>query len=154
MKMSPSLLFPGLQKRRAVSGAWTTCSVKGKLADLPPVPFPAVPTSATGGKFLRKVKVVLARPPEIPNVRALGWEGPENNAGAVSLADKDAVGQARFQAALQSLASAWRPAPDPGPGAGFQGPIGNLAPGCSQQPHLASHLLTAFGSWGSPLGAP
>lgn len=85
--------------RRAVSGA-RTCPVKGMLTVLQPVPFPAVPaqcrgpgsssapTPAAWGKPLREGKVVLARPPEIPNVWALGWEGPGNNVGIRTLWNK------------------------------------------------------------------
>lgn len=80
--------------RRPVSGA-RTCRVERMLATLPG-PFPAVPAQGEGaggrgsasvpvarGKFLRKVKAALARLPEIPDVWALAWEGPENNVGAL-----------------------------------------------------------------------
>ena len=90
--------------RRPVSGAGTS-QVKGMLTVLP-LPFPAVPAQGEGlspcprpprGKFLRKVKAVLARPPEIPDVWALTWEGPENNVGAL-VAGRMLCGQRDLQA--------------------------------------------------------
>lgn len=149
-----------------MSGA-RTCLVKGMLTALWPVPFPAVPASVQGawarltpipaawGKLLRKVKVVLAKPPEISSVWTRGWEGPENNVGARMLWDTQG-----FQACCSSSS------PLPGTAAagvtlspGPQGwlpqlprksgpliiPRNHASPSASRQP---------FGSCRPPLGTP
>lgn len=54
-------------------------------------------TPTAWGKLLRKVKVVVARPPEISSVWTRGWEGPENNVGARTLR-----GRQGFQARCRS----------------------------------------------------
>lgn len=106
--------LPSASERRATSGAWTTCSVKGMLTDLSPGPSQQSPPQPPG-ESSPESEGSSGQASGNPDVRVPGWEGPENNAGATAVADEDAVGQAHFQAALQSLASAWRPAPDPGP---------------------------------------
>lgn len=88
----------------------------------------SAPTPATWGKLLRKVKVVLARLPEIPNVQALGWEGAENNGGS----GQDAEPQTRLPGLMPQFLSAARNTscgcdPDPVPRAHLHGSAGNLS---------------------------
>lgn len=112
MKMSHSLPFPQLRERWGARRGSEEASLWGRdqsgqgdvdraAAALPGSPCPgrgAQPLPQTPrGKFLRKVKAVLARPPEIPDVWALTWEGPENNVGAL-VAGRMLCGQRGLQA--------------------------------------------------------
>lgn len=125
-----------------------------------PVPFPSfparsegpgsstAPTPAAWGKLLWKVKVVLAGLPEIPNVRSLGWEGSENNVGALPAAGRMRCDKPGFQACCRS--SSLLPGTpagmtlNPSPQGGFHSSTGSLDHWWLQGASPLQPPLTAF----------
>lgn len=98
---------------------------------------PSAPAPDAWGNFLRKAKAALAGLPEIPNVWALAWEGPENNVGAW-VAGRTLCDPRGFQACCRSSSLL--------PGTPAGGVTLNPGPGglAAEELQLSSHLPMAF----------
>lgn len=110
---------------------------------------PSAPAPDAWGNFLRKAKAALAGLPEIPNVWALAWEGPENNVGAW-VSGRTLCDPRGFQACCCS-SSPLPGAPAAGvtlnPGPGGAGCRGATSPATSQWPSRSPGPFTAPPQW-------